>query len=251
MRLARYISFLLALIAPACLKPTWAQSTTGTIAGKVTDSSGAPVDGAKVSAVNMGTNVSRSTTSLPDGSYQVLFLPVGTYKIEVNVSGFKKFEQTGVVLEVNRNPKVDAVLQVGAITETVEVVADAATVETTVPALGQTVTSAEIEDLPLVNRDVYSLLTLVAGVDFTGQATDSFGAPQQQTYINGSPNSSVGSVNYNLDGGTNSSGLRNTGNSIPNPDAVQEFRVVTNSYSAEYGRFAGGVVGHGLEVRHQ
>ena len=103
-------------------------------------------------------------------------------------------------------------------------------------------TSQDIEELPLVNRDVYSLLTLVAGVDFTGQATDSFGAPQQQTYINGSPNSSVGSVNYNLDGGTNSSGLRNTGNSIPNPDAVQEFRVVTNSYSAEYGRFAGGVV---------
>jgi len=93
-----------------------------------------------------------------------------------------------------------------------------------------------------VNRDVYSLLNLVAGVDFTGQATDSFGAPQQQTLINGSANSSVGSVNYNLDGGTNSNGLRNTGNSIPNPDAIQEVRVVTNSYSAEYGRFAGGVM---------
>src|SRR5204862_1895578 len=163
-------------------------------------------------------------------------------KIEVNVSGFKRFEQTGVVLEVNRNPKVDAVLQVGALTETVEVSADATTVETTVPALGQTVTSMEIEELPLVNRDVYSLLTLIAGVDFTGQATDNFGAPQQQTYINGSPNSSVGSVNYNLDGGTNSNGLRNTGNSVPNPDAVEQFRAITNSYSAEYGRFAGGVV---------
>ena len=111
-------------------------------------------------------------------------------------------------------------------------------VETTVPALGQTVNSQDIEELPLVNRDVYSLLTLVAGVDFTGQATDNFGAPQQQTYINGSPNSSVGSVNYNLDGGTNSNGLRNTGNSVPNPDAVEQFRAITNSYSAEYGRFA-------------
>jgi hypothetical protein len=242
----RFVTSLVLLLGfcltPALINSAWAQSTTGTIAGTVTDSSGAPVSGAKVTAVNLGTNVSRTTSSLQDGSYQVLFLPVGTYRIEVNVPGFKKFEQTGIVLEVNRNPKVDAVLQLGAISETVEVVADAATVETTVPALGQTVTTAEIEELPLVNRDVYSLLTLVAGVDFTGQATDSFGAPQQQTYINGSPNSSIGSVNYNLDGGTNSSGLRNTGNSIPNPDAVQEFRVVTNSYSAEYGRFAGGVV---------
>lgn len=167
---------------------------------------------------------------------------MGTYRLQVHGTGFKKFEQTGIVLEVNRNARVDAVLQLGAVSETVEVKADAAMVETGVPALGQTVNSQEIENLPLVDRDVYSLLTLTAGVDFTGQATDNFGAPQQQTLINGSPNSSIGSVNYNLNGGTNSNGLRNTGNSIPNPDAVQEFRVSTNSYSAEYGRFAGGVV---------
>ncbi len=230
------------LIASFCASLALAQSTTGTIAGNVTDVSGSPIVDARVIATNVETNVSRSAVTKPDGSYSVLFLPVGTYRVEVNVPGFKKFEQTGVVLEVNRNPKVDAVLQVGAVTETVEVTADAAMVETTVPALGQTVNSQDIEELPLVNRDVYSLLTLVAGVDFTGQATDNFGAPQQQTYINGSPNASVGSVNYNLDGGTNSNGLRNTGNSIPNPDAVDQFRVVTNSYSAEYGRFAGGVV---------
>jgi len=197
-----------------------AQSTTGTIAGTVTDSSGSAVAGAKVTATNPETNVSRSTMTAQDGSYSLLFLPIGTYRINIDVNGFKNFEQTGVVLEVNRNPKVDAVLQVGAVTETVEVKADAPMVETTVPALGQTINSQDIEVLPLVNRDVYSLLSLVPGVDFTGQATDNFGAPQQQTYVNGSPNSSIGSVNYNLDGGTNSNGLRNTGNSIPNPDAV-------------------------------
>src|SRR5437763_11008258 len=89
-----------------CLPSAWAQSTTGNIAGTVTDSSGAPVAGAKVTAINVSTNVARTTATLQDGSYSLLFLPVGTYKIEVNVSGFKKFEQTGVVLEVNRNPKV-------------------------------------------------------------------------------------------------------------------------------------------------
>src|SRR6266566_215216 len=192
------------LIASFCASLALAQSTTGTIAGNVTDVSGSPIVDAKVIATNVETNVSRSAVTKPDGSYSVLFLPVGTYRVEVNVPGFKKFEQTGVVLEVNRNPKVDAVLQVGAVTETVEVTADAAMVETTVPALGQTVNSQDIEELPLVNRDVYSLLTLVAGVDFTGQATDNFGAPQQQTYINGSPNASVGSVNYNLEPGTHS-----------------------------------------------
>src|SRR5689334_12171126 len=140
MRFPNFVATLLAcLIAAALLHPVWAQSTTGSIGGMVTDSSGAPIAGAKVSAINMETNVARTTASLQDGSYSILFLPVGTYKIEVNVSGFKKFEQSGVVLEVNRNPKVDAVLQIGAISETVEVTADATTVETTVPALGQTV----------------------------------------------------------------------------------------------------------------
>ena len=238
----RMILSLACMAALASMHFALAQSTTGTISGKVTDSSGAPIPNAKVTATNIETNVARSTNAAQDGSYSLLFLPVGAYRVEVNVAGFKRFEQTGVVLEVNRNPKVDAVLEVGAVTETMEVKADAAMVETSVPALGQTVNSQDIEELPLVNRDVYSLLTLVAGVDFTGQATDNFGAPQQQTYINGSPNSSVGSVNYNLDGGTNSNGLRNTGNSVPNPDAVEQFRAITNSYSSEYGRFAGGVM---------
>src|SRR6476646_7271062 len=101
MRLFTYGRLLLAcLIALASIHTVRAQSTTGNIAGTVTDTSGAPVAGAKVSAVNMETNVARSTSSLQDGSYSILFLPVGTYKVEVNVSGFKKFEQSGVVLEV-------------------------------------------------------------------------------------------------------------------------------------------------------
>ena len=147
-----------------------------------------------------------------------------------------------MILEINRNARVDAVLQVGGVTETVEVKADAAAVETAQPALGNVVTNKEIETLPLVNRDLYTLLTLTAGVDNTDAATDNFGAPMQATAINGSPNSSIGSVNYTLDGSSNTNGLRNTGNTIPNPDAVQEFKVVTNSYSAEYGRFGGGQV---------
>jgi hypothetical protein len=234
----RVVSTLLVLtlgIAPA-------QNTTASISGTVTDPAGAFIAGATVTATNVNTNITRTATTQNDGSYSLPFLPVGSYKVEINAAGFKKFEQTGILLEVNRAARVDANLQVGAVTESIEVVADAPIVQTTTPALGLTVNNADIENLPLVNRDIYTLLTLTAGVDNTEQATDNFGAPMQATIVNGSPNSGIGSVNYNLDGGSNTNGLRNTGNLPPNPDAIQEFRVITNSYPADEGRFGGGTV---------
>ena len=229
--------------SPPCGRPRlYGQGTTATISGNVTDSTGASVAGAKVIATNLGTNLVQTATTASDGSYSLLFLPVGNYKVEINAAGFKKFDQTGITLDVNRNARVDAALQVGAITETVEVSADASMVETSVPGLGQTTTNTEIDNLPLVNRDIYTLLNLTAGVDTTDQATDNFGAPMQVTVVNGSPNSGIGSVNYSLNGGSNINGLRNTGNSAPNPDAIQEFRVLTNSYPADEGRFGGATV---------
>src|SRR5689334_17291691 len=218
------------------------QATTATISGTVADATGAAVAGAKITATEIDTNVARSVNSVADGTFSILFLPVGKYKVDIDAKGFKKFEQTGIVIDGNRNARVDAVLQLGAISETVEVKSDAPIVETTVPALGLTVTNTEIDNLPLVNRDVYTLLNLTAGVDTTSQATDNFGAPMQATLVNGSPNSGIGSVNYSLNGGSNISGLRNTGNSAPNPDAIQEFRVLTNSFPADEGRFGGATV---------
>ncbi len=219
-----------------------AQGTTGTIYGTVSDATGAVVPGVTVTATNVETNFSRSATTDPAGQYSLTFLPVGTYRLEINATGFKKFERKGIVLEVNRLARVDAALELGAVSETVSVTADAPLVETGTTALGQTVNNQDILNLPLVNRDVYSLLELTAGVDTTSEASDNFGAPMRVTLVNGSSNAGAGSVNYSLDGGINASGLRNTGNTVPSPDAVREFRVITNSYSAEYGRFAGGVV---------
>jgi len=222
--------------------PALAQAPSATIYGTVTDASSAAVPGAQVTATNVATNVTRSATTGADGSYQLVFLPIGTYRVEANAPGFKKFEQTGIVLDVNRNARVDATLQVGQLSETVEVTADAPLVDTKLPVLGQTVNNEDIENLPLVDRNVYSLLSLTAGVDINSEATDNFGAPMQVTLVNGSAFSHIGSVNYTLDGGSNMNGLRNTGNVAPNPDAVEQFRVLTNSFSAQYGRFSGGSI---------
>jgi hypothetical protein len=232
----------LAAVLVCTAPPAFAQATTATIFGSITDASGAAVPGAEVTATNVETNVTRSATTGADGSYQLVFLPIGTYRVDANARGFKKFEQTGIVLDVNRNARVDAVLQVGAVSETVEVTSDAPLVDTKLPVLGQTVNNEDIENLPLVDRDVYSLLTLTAGVDTTSEATDNFGAPMRVTLVNGSAFSHIGSVNYTLDGGSNMNGLRNTGNVAPNPDAIEQFRVMTNSFSAEYGRFSGGAI---------
>ena len=94
-----------------------AQGTTGSILGTVADSSGALVPGVTVSVTNLATNLLRTAVTAPDGSYSITFLPVGTYLLEINAAGFKKFEQTGIILEINRNARVDPVLQVGALTE--------------------------------------------------------------------------------------------------------------------------------------
>jgi hypothetical protein len=218
-----------------------AQVTTGTILGTVTDSSGGVLPGVSITAIDVDTNVSRTAVTNERGEYLLQFLPVGTYRLEVGLQGFKRFVQSGVVIELGRAARVDPVLEVGVPTENVEVRADAPLVDTASATLGRTVNQTEILNLPLVDRDVYALLDLTAGIDAT-ENTNAFGIPGQETLVNGSANTGAGSVNYSLDGGANMSGLRQTGNIVPNPDAVREFRVQTNSYSAEHGRFGGAVV---------
>ncbi len=219
----------------------WAQSTTATMLGTVTDKTGAMVAGAKVTARNMQTNLTRTGSSNEQGEYRIEFLPVGNYELEVNGAGFKKAVVRGIVLQVSVDARADVQLEVGNISEAVSVSAEIPLVNTNSPELGRTIENAEITNLPLVNRNVYSLLDITPGVERNDNSIV-LGYPEQRTLINGGTDGGAGSVNYYLDGGTNMAGLRNTGNATPNPDAVDEFRVQTNSYNAEYGRFAGGVI---------
>jgi hypothetical protein len=207
-RLALYvIAFILATVA------LQAQITITTISGVVTDPTGDRVD----------------------------LLPAGEYEVEVSARGFKKSKQTEISLEVNRAARVDASLSIGSVNEEVTVAADAPLVNTANAQVGRTTGNSEIINLPIVGRNVYTLLNLTPGVDSNVNSIV-LGYPQQVTMINGGVDGGAGSVNYFLDGGTNMTGLRNTGNIAPNPDAVEEFRVITNSYSAEFGRFASGVI---------
>ena len=231
----------LAVVVLRLAAPAHAQVDTGTILGTIRDPSGAVVGGAQVKAVNLDTGFSRVAKSDAAGQFELRFMPLGRYRVEVSADRFRKFAQSGVVLEVNTNARVDATLQTGQLEETVEVTAEASLVETNSAALGKSVTQEEVLNLPLIDRDVYALLDLTPGVEQNIQG-NVFGSPGQEVLVNGSSNAGAGSVNYYLDGGNNTGGLRQTGNLVPNPDAVQEFRVVTNNYSAEYGRFAGGIV---------
>jgi Carboxypeptidase regulatory-like domain len=239
MKIKFYIcAFFLAVFVPMSLM---AQVTTGTIVGIVTDPSGAAIPAAQITATNMGTSLKRTVQSNGAGEYRIEFLPVGEYSVEAGATGFKKLLRRNVVLNVNDVARVDMSLAMGQTAEVMEVTAAAPLVNTSNVELGRTVENAEIIDLPIVNRNVYTLLDLTPGVQ-RSENSIVLGYPEQRTLINGGVDGGAGSVNYYLDGGTNMTSLRNTGNILPNPDAIQEFRVQTNNYNAEYGRFASGII---------
>src|SRR5215469_13674036 len=202
----------------------FAQVTTARVIGTVTDRQGAAVADAQASITNTDTNLTRGTTTNSQGEYRFDLLPVGHYTLNVTRSGFKKFTQKDVVLTLNQTATLNVSLEVGSVSETVEVIATPPPVNTSTAEIGNTVDNQEIVNLPLVNRDVYDLLVMTPGFQ------------QQLTFINGGSDGGAGSTVYYLDGGLNMTGVRNTGNAIPSPDAVQEFRVQTNSFSAIYGR---------------
>lgn len=228
-----------------------AQVTSAAVVGTITDTSGAALPGATVTARNVDTGFVRAVPTNESGAYRLDFLPTGTYVVEVSLSGFKTERRSNVVLNVNDTARIDASLAVGGVTEAITVEGRSGDVNTATADLSRTVDAAAIQSLPLVDRNVYTLLDLTPGVQSNNNGVASassgtnsliLGFPEQRTLINGGADGGTGSVNYYLDGGINMTALRNTGNILPNPDAIQEFKVQTNSYNAEYGRFSSGVI---------
>ena len=234
---------LLALVLTAILVPVTlqAQLSTATMFGTVTDATGAAIPNATVTMIQTETNFTRVATTKADGSYRQEFLPVGPYKVTVAASGFKTLSRTGVVLSVMQNADLSLVLEIGSTAETVDVTAGIPLVNLGSATVGRTVDNVEIDNLPLVGRNVYQLLSLTPGVQ-QNTNTNSLGFPEQHVYINGSTDDFTGQVSFYLDGGLNMTGLRNSGNAIPNPDAVGQFEVQTNNFNATLGRYAAAVV---------
>jgi hypothetical protein len=221
--------------------PAAAQLSTATMGGTVVDSTGAAIPNASITLLQTDTNFTRKSVSKGDGSYREEFLPIGPYKISVAATGFKTLERAGIVLAVMQNAELTLTLEVGGSSEHVEVTADIPLVNLGSSTLGDTISNKEIDNLPLVNRNVDRLLQLVPGVQSV-QTINNLGYQEIKVLVNGSTDGFVGQVSYYLDGGLNMTGLRNSGNQVPNPDAISQFNVVTNNYSAQLGRYSSAVV---------
>jgi outer membrane receptor protein involved in Fe transport len=218
-----------------------AQLSTATMFGTVTDPSGAAVPNASVTLVQTDTNFTRTFTTKADGSYREEFLPVGPYKVTVSSPGFKTLSRSGIVLSIMQDAELTLPLELGATDQTVTVTEDVPLVNLGSATLGDTISNRDIDNLPLVDRNTFRLLQLVPGVQ-QDTTTNSLGFQELHVYINGSTDDFTGQVSYYLDGGLNMTGLRNSGNEIPNPDAISQFNVETNNFSAQLGRYAAAVV---------
>ena len=239
------------LLLAGGLAPIHGQQTTGSIVGTVKDQTGALVGTVSVTATNLDTGLSRMAHTNNAGEYRIDYLPVGKYSVQADGAGFKRFVQQNLDLSVDQTLTLEIALSIGAATETVTVTEAPPSINTSSAELGRTVEAEEIIGLPLVNRNAYSELSLTPGVMANsaspttnpgGTPNFTVGLPSTDVQINGGLDSGNGNVAFYLDGGNNITGMRNYGNPAPNPDALQEFRVETNAYSAQYGQFSGGVV---------
>jgi Carboxypeptidase regulatory-like domain/TonB dependent receptor len=210
------------------------QQTTGAISGTVVDQSGAAISGATVEVIGEGTNISRSVISDASGRYAVDLLPVGDYSVKVSNTGFKTYEQKGIHLLVNQDARVDASLQTGAVQQVVVVQSNATQLETASSTMGKVVDTQQIVELPLSGRNYLQLGLLQPGVApiTTNLALGGSGAAADQGYaVNGlRTQANV----FLIDGALNTDLFYTASNLKPPPDAIQEFKILTNSYSAEF-----------------
>ena len=230
------------------ISPLLYGQANGSFLGTVSDKTGSVISGAAVTVTSQGTGLSRETKTDDTGHYLTPLLPVGNYTIRVNSQGFKTVEQTDIRLQVNEQREVDFTLVPGSVTEAVEVSATEVAVETSTPTLGQVITSQQVADLPLNGRDFVQLATLTPGtVQETNPNSFFNGGPSSEVSTRGSYSLSVGgsraqSTDWLFDGNDNNELTAGGISILPSIDAIQEFKVLTYNYSAEYGTRAGPTV---------
>jgi len=229
----------LAICALTCAVVFAQTASTAQITGTVTDQSGAVLPGAEVTATQTDTGISRNALSNETGTYVLPNLPVGPYRLEVSLPGFRSYVRTGIVLQVNSNPVINVTLQVGQVSETVEVQANAALVETRSTGVGTVIENQRILELPLNGRQATDLIFLAGAAVQTSQSP----AWAMKTGVNISVAGGQGyGVAYALDGASHSNFYDATGMPLPFPDALQEFKVATSTQDAQQGVHSGAAV---------
>src|SRR5262245_10481140 len=220
----------LLLVVLSCVS-LWAQATAQ-ISGAVKDQSGAVLPGVEITATQTDTGVARTTVSNETGSYVLPSLTTGPYKVEASLPGFRTFVQTGIVLQVNANTVINPTLEVGQVSEQVEVQANAAQVETRSAGVSQVIETQRILDLPLNGRNVTDLITTSGAAVQTG-TSPGFG---MRTGVNISVAGGIGDgVQYALDGAGHINPFDGTSMPLPFPDALQEFRISTSTQDPSNG----------------
>jgi len=235
-----FLLFVFTLYGVLGATSTPAQSTGGRIRGTVTDTTGGAVSGAKLSILNEANGQQRDADSGSNGEYIFLEVPVGTYDVSANQAGFKKYLRKGIVVDLNEVLNLDIVLQVGGATETVEVTGAAPLVDTTSTQLGVVVGERAVSELPLAQRDAYQLLQLQPGVQSQVGLDTVYGSDRAGVVsVNGGRGRDN---NFTVNGGDGNDQFAGLPAIQPSPDAIAEFRVLTNTFDAEYGRNSGAVV---------
>lgn len=208
------------------------QAINGTIEGTIEDAQAGAVPGVRVTVTNVDTGLVRTVTTGSDGFYRALLLPLGSYRVRADLSGFKTIERDGVTLVAGKTAVVDMTMSVGGVEEVVSVTADTPIAEPGKIDLGRTITSEEVKNLPLVSRNPYNFAFLQANV--TGYENSEFGVPR----INA--NGSQMHTNYQIDGNTNTQKDRAGLRLIPASEImVQEVKVITSGFAPEFGQTTG------------
>jgi len=252
-RNAALVGVLLVILMTA--QPGWAQEARGTILGRVTDSSGAVIPGASVTISNVATGVSVTVQTNPEGNYSVPFLIPGTYRITVDSTGFKRFVRRGLELRVNDQLEVNISLEVGEITQSIEVTGETPLLETASASVGQVVDSRRIAELPIAHGNPYMLMRIASSIAFAGNPNQ-FGFDQpwepRGNTIYAMAGSRTGRAEFTLDGASNTMTDQVSTSDVtpaftPPADAVAEFKVQTAVFDATMGQTEGGVVNVSLK----
>ncbi|MEO8052119.1 MAG: TonB-dependent receptor, partial [Acidobacteriota bacterium] len=227
----------------AICAPLGAQTFTGTVSGMVKDITGAIVPGAKLSLININTNEQRTQESKGDGSFVFALVSPGEYRLEASHEGFKRLVRPGLKVEVQQSLNLEVDLEVGETTESVQVTAETPLLQSSTSSLGEVIENRKIVEFPLAGRNTFALITLTTGAQPLGE----FGnlPARSNAYAGGyfSMNGSQPLTNETLiDGIPVNTATTNAPGFTPSVDAIQEFKVQSGNFTAEFGRTGGGVV---------